>query len=955
MANSYDRRINLYINDKEFRNDAKSIRGEMTKLINAQARMEMGSKEYIETGKKIRLLDGVLKQHRAQLKSTSNVWFSMTNMASKFNKYIGVVASGLATVAAAFYGMKKLSDTANEFESRLDNLSALTGLEGEQLRWLGEEAKKTSVKVTDGNVRIKQSADDIVDAYTKVGSQRPELLKNKEALAGVTEDAIILSEAAKSDLEPAVKGLTTTMNQFNAPASDSRRIINAMAAGSKEGAADIPYLTQAIEKSGTTMHLMNLSLEQNIGLIEAIAPNYAKAEEAGNSLDKVFLKLKQKQIGYVNGTFDLDAALEELANRYKNGESAASLFGVEHAKMGELLVANRDAVDKYTKAVTGTNIAIEQAAKNTNNAQAMEAQARNEFRLSAIELGKNLSPAITKAYQMAGKLAQSFSDMISTPVSEKLKQDRIEMNNLFSVLKNTNTSTKTRKATLEKLNTTYSSYLPNLLSEHSTLVEIEAAQRAANDELMRNIQIKLRQEDLEKLGRQQKKIMDNILKDVKDKSGESLMSVAETEIFSILSKMGTMKSLDEAKNVIGAFAKQYRDASHNVGTYTENLKQFFALLKVQQQQEQIMNSINSLSKDDSTTPPIGTRKTFGDTVYEWDGKDWKKVSTITGGSGDTGGNSGAQSNVMSDGSLELPPYMQRELDNYKKLNEQKKQDAKDWEAFQKEVNDNIDKENQQFFEQQQWRDETERRSKENLVETQQRVATGMIGLLINLAGQQSAIGKALYAVQQALAIADIWIKNRATNAIIYSEALAQFALLGPGAPAAAAAWSAAPIAANNASAALNTGLIAAEVIANTISGYESGGFTNGDRIYRAGEKGLTEWISPNWMVNDPVTGPVIDWLEQARKRKVTMSPAVLDAAPFPQHASGGYTANPPSGGSGVPDTQQNKDIAAVLSRATDVLDNIQKKGIPASVKQLGDGGVLTELAKTMNFLKSLDK
>jgi len=261
-----------------------------------------------------------------------------------------------------------------------------------------------------------------VDAYARVGSQRPELLKNGEALASVTEDAIIMSEAAKSQLEPAVKGLTTTMNQFNIGADGSRRIINAMAAGSKEGAADIPYLTQAIEKSGTTMNLMNVSLEENIGLIETIAPNYAKAKMAGNSLDKVFLKLKEKQIGYKDGVFSVNAALEELANRYKNGESAASIFGVEHAKMGELLVQNKDEFNRYTTAITGTNIAIEQAAKNTNNAKAIQAQARNEFHLAAIELGQNLSPAMTLLYKTVGSVARSFSDMIAKSPVKNLRE-----------------------------------------------------------------------------------------------------------------------------------------------------------------------------------------------------------------------------------------------------------------------------------------------------------------------------------------------------------------------------------------------------------------------------------------------------------------------------------------------------------------------------------------------------
>ena len=66
MGASYDRRINLYINGKEVSNDVKSIRAEMTKLVNEQARMTIGSKEYIAAATNIRQLKGILAEHQQQ-------------------------------------------------------------------------------------------------------------------------------------------------------------------------------------------------------------------------------------------------------------------------------------------------------------------------------------------------------------------------------------------------------------------------------------------------------------------------------------------------------------------------------------------------------------------------------------------------------------------------------------------------------------------------------------------------------------------------------------------------------------------------------------------------------------------------------------------------------------------------------------------------------------------------
>jgi hypothetical protein len=151
MATSYTRRINLYINGKEVKNDIASIRAEMNRLVNAQS--------------------------------------------------------------------------FNDFDERLDNLSALTGLAGEDLTALGETAKKLSTTTLESGVRVTQSATEIVDAFTKVGSARPELLKNKDALVAVTQEAIILSNAAKIKLQPAIEGLTMVMNQYNVSADQARRNI----------------------------------------------------------------------------------------------------------------------------------------------------------------------------------------------------------------------------------------------------------------------------------------------------------------------------------------------------------------------------------------------------------------------------------------------------------------------------------------------------------------------------------------------------------------------------------------------------------------------------------------------------------------------------------------------------------------------------------------------------------
>lgn len=322
----------------------------------------------------------------------------------------------LGIVQRAFNGVKNFLRESlysfNAFEKSVKGLSSLTGLTGSELDYLSDQAKELSTSTLDGGIIIRQSATEITDAYKMIGSQRPELLKNKEALNQVTQEAIILSEAAEMELQPASRALTNSLNQFNASADQSRRFINVLAAGSQAGAGDINYLSQAIEKSGTTANLMGLEFEQLVALIETAAPKFSEAAVAGNSIDKVLMEMKAKQIGYRNGVFDVNAALDELAGRFAKGELAANIFGKEHAKMVEVLVDGREEFVRYQEAVTGTNKAIEQAATNTDTNDARLKQQQNRLEQLRIELGEKLTPLVGAFTSGTASLIQVLIPMV---------------------------------------------------------------------------------------------------------------------------------------------------------------------------------------------------------------------------------------------------------------------------------------------------------------------------------------------------------------------------------------------------------------------------------------------------------------------------------------------------------------------------------------------------------------
>ena len=334
-----------------------------------------------------------MAKHQQDIAGINKSW-SMKGMAEGFNRYFAMVTAAAASLTGLVIGFKQVIKTFNDYEERVDNLSALTGLAGESLDWLSQKAKDLSTATLEGGIRVTQSAQEIIDAFTKTGSARPELLKNKEALVATTEEAIILSNAAKTELQPAIEALTMVMNQYNVPATEARRIINALAAGSKEGAGEIPYLTQAFEKAGTVAADAGISIETLVATIETLAPRITQPEIAGRSLKGVILDLQTGADDTNPAIVGLATALENLGKKNLTVTELTKKFGTENITTAKILIDNVGELKRYEAAVTGTNVALEQAAINTDNNNAKLAQAKNRLNVMSIELGEKLAPAL---------------------------------------------------------------------------------------------------------------------------------------------------------------------------------------------------------------------------------------------------------------------------------------------------------------------------------------------------------------------------------------------------------------------------------------------------------------------------------------------------------------------------------------------------------------------------------
>ncbi|GAA4501388.1 hypothetical protein GCM10023172_23150 [Hymenobacter ginsengisoli] len=311
---------------------------------------------------------------------------------------------GLIGVQAIFSGVGAAFSTDSEFQSALSSLSALTGATGEDLQFLADKAEELGPKVG-------KSATETLKAFELIGSAKPELLDSKEALASFTEQALLLAAASGDDLPAAAEALTGVMNQFQAPAEQTTRYVNALAAGAKEGAATIPQSAAALKYFGVNAATANISVEKSVALIQLLAERSIKGEQAGTQLRNVLAKLAAGSKETNPEVVGLATALDNLGKKNLSTAQYTKLFGLENANTARVLVEGREKVEALTVAVTGTSVANEQAARQLDNV----ATAGNRFAatvknivINALDpLSRGLGRTLNEFSALLGKLTGS--------------------------------------------------------------------------------------------------------------------------------------------------------------------------------------------------------------------------------------------------------------------------------------------------------------------------------------------------------------------------------------------------------------------------------------------------------------------------------------------------------------------------------------------------------------------
>lgn len=383
---------------------------QLLKDINAKlnsGHIKRGSAEWKMYQERLKLVNAELRKINAEVKETQS-WLTRFN--NGFSRWGGLLASGAAAITGVSFALSKLRNNRDDKEDSAANLKALTGLDDKSIQWLTRQAEILSTAMDKTGLRVTQSSKEILEAYMLVGSAKPELLSNKEALNAVTVEAMRLSTAAKMDLKEAVDAVTLSMNQYSASADDAAKYTNVMAAGSKFGSAAVQSITAAVTKAGVSASGANVSIEELVGTIETLAEKGIKDEVAGTGLKMFFLRLQTGADETNPKIVGLQTALSNLQKL--SVDEVVKRFGAETYTVAKTLIDGADKVDYYTKAVTGTSVAMEQAVINSDTAKAKRAQYINQIKEAGNTLMERLNPSLSVLTGWTTKLIKAAPVLI---------------------------------------------------------------------------------------------------------------------------------------------------------------------------------------------------------------------------------------------------------------------------------------------------------------------------------------------------------------------------------------------------------------------------------------------------------------------------------------------------------------------------------------------------------------
>jgi len=344
----------------------------------------------------------------------------------------------------------------NESVKQLDG--TYSGIVNKSIKRLGEEFRGLSTEQAKNgeviDVVLKKYGGKAAEELETTGGRIAMLQKAWEGLKRTVGD--VFTNSGSGYFNGAISGLTSFINLIK----NNLNVVIAIGKGMVSLAAAVTSYKLVISAT---------AIVEKIGTIAKGA--YNTVITTFNNLTKSSILLsKEQQIQQLSeNKLLLQAAINKIA--VKDATKAAEIA----------MIAETDATEAATMAQRSLNAA--QKANLWGLIIAIVIAAGTAL----WEYYSKISDTVKKQQELDNALSEA---------NKKFGEQRFEMDELFDKLKKTNSGTEERKRLVDELNTEYGQYLPNLLTEKSSLIEINNAQELANKSLYASILLDVKKEKI---------------------------------------------------------------------------------------------------------------------------------------------------------------------------------------------------------------------------------------------------------------------------------------------------------------------------------------------------------------------------------------------------------------------------------------------------------------------------
>ena len=332
----------------------------------------------------------------------------------------GMTAAGSAVAAFGVAAVKMAAD----FDQQMSTVQANTGATSAQMDQLRAAAIEAGASTV-------YSASDSADAINDLGKAG---MSVTDILTGGLSGALNLAASDGMAVGDAAEYMANALSMFHLKGSQASQVADTLAAGAGKAVGNVSDFGEALNNCGAQANSFGMNVQETTGVLALFAQNGTIGAEAGTQLNSMLMKLAAPSaeaantmkelgisaydaqdhfVGMANFAGQLQKAEKNLTDEQRN-QANATIFGSDAIKAANYLYeAGESGVNKWTKAVSESGYAAEQAAAKNNNLKGDLENLSGSMESLMISVGEGAQGPLRKMVQGLDTLVDAFAGLPS--------------------------------------------------------------------------------------------------------------------------------------------------------------------------------------------------------------------------------------------------------------------------------------------------------------------------------------------------------------------------------------------------------------------------------------------------------------------------------------------------------------------------------------------------------------